>query len=296
MVNALFEARRLKFDTVQVFTKNQRQWRARPMHDDDVQAWLDELSRLGWEDRTVSHASYLINLASPDGALRERSIRLMREEIERCERLRISRLVFHPGSHMSEPNERSRRRGLARVGDAIARLIQETPSYRTMVCIEDTAGGGTSLGGPIEDLASIADRVAEMVEADGRIGFCLDTCHALAAGYDIRSEAGMNRVLERFDEVCGLDRLAALHLNDSKGELGSRVDRHEHIGDGRVGKGAFAAIVNRADLADVPKILETPKGQTPKGTPWDRVNLRRLRRLIRKGRPSSQPAIRGAVG
>lgn len=296
LAGALLEARRLKFDTVQVFTKNQRQWRVSPLSDAAARDWLDELSRLGWSDRTVSHASYLINLASPDRSLRERSIGLMREEIERCERLRIPRLVFHPGSHKSEPGERSRRRGVERVGDALARLIKETPGYRTTLCVEDTAGGGSSLGGPFEDLAEIAERAAEAADAGGRLGFCLDTCHALAAGYDIRSEAKMARTLDRFDEVCGLDRLAAVHLNDSKGDLASHVDRHEHIGDGCVGKGAFAAIVNRSDLAGVPKILETPKGETPKGTPWDRVNLRRLRRLIRGQAKAGQTAIKDAVG
>jgi len=285
MVNALREAQRLKFDTVQVFTKNQRQWRAPPLHPDVERDWLAELERLGWTDRTVSHASYLINMASPDAALRRRSIDLMREEIERCERLRIPWLVAHPGAHLSE-TERGAAAGRRRIAAAIAKLMERTRGYRTTLCLENVAGAGTTVGRTFEELAEIASDAADRSdEAAGRIGFCLDTCHALAAGFDIRTPRAAENVLEVFDEACGLDRLRVLHLNDSKGGLGSRKDRHEHIGDGRVGKAGFWTFVNNPVFADVPKILETPKGETPKGTPWDSVNLRRLRRLERQESP-----------
>jgi len=272
-----------------------RQWRAPPLHPDVERDWLAELERLGWTNRTVSHASYLINMASPDAALRRRSIDLMREEIERCERLRIPWLVAHPGAHLAE-TERGAAAGRRRIAAAIAKLMERTRGCRTTLCLENVAGAGTTVGRTFEELAEIASDAADRSdEAAGRIGFCLDTCHALAAGFDIRTPRAAENVLEVFDEACGLDRLRVLHLNDSKGGLGSRKDRHEHIGDGRVGKAGFWTFVNNPVFADVPKILETPKGETPKGTPWDSVNLRRLRRLERQESPPRRPS-RGTAG
>ncbi len=285
MVNALREACRLKFDTVQVFTKNQRQWRVSPIKEDDREAWLGGLADLGWQDRTVAHASYLANLASPDDALRARSLDLMRAERDRCDALSIPFLVFHPGAHMGAGDE-SARAGCARVAACLRELIDESPDSRAVFCLENTAGSGTTLGRTFEELALIADLAAAgarggALEAiERRIGFCVDTCHALAAGYDITTEAGVRSVFGIFDGKIGLDRLRVLHVNDSKGALGSRVDRHEHIGDGAVGRSAFGFVMNEAKFADVPKILETPKGRSPKGMEWDTINRRRLLRMI----------------
>ncbi len=284
LVNALHDAQALKLDTVQIFTKNQRQWRVRPLDPGAVRDWCAELNRLGWADRVVAHDAYLINLASPDDELWEKSIVLMREEIERCAQLNIPLLVSHPGAHTGSGVEA----GLGRIAKAYKRLFRETRGCNVMMCLEDTAGAGSTLGRTFEELAQLSALIHEEAGADakGRVGFCLDTCHAFAAGYDLSSEATAQAVLEEFDACCGLEHLRVLHLNDSKGAMGSRLDRHEHIGKGQIGLGAFSAVVNHPRLRGVPKIMETPKGKTPKGTPLDTLNLNRLKKLIRP--PSDQ--------
>ena len=300
MTNALDEAESLGLDTVQVFTKNQRQWKVKPLSDEARDAWNARVDELGWVGRSVAHDSYLINLASPDDELWEKSIALMREEIERCAALGIRHLVSHPGAHMRkemDPDE-AIEAGLRRIADAYTVLFEETKHASVVMCFENTAGGGSTLGRTFEELARLAELIREKAGtiADGRVGFCFDTCHALAAGYDLASHANgdgtgkkrtiaearriADEVLSEFDSICGLSRLRVVHCNDSKGTRGSRVDRHEHIGQGHVSKGAFAAVLNRPELARVPLILETPKGETDDGTPWDTVNLRQLRRLM----------------
>lgn len=287
MVNALDEAERLGLDTVQVFTKNQRQWRVSPLSDTDADAWLTRLRELGWEDRTVSHNSYLINLASPDDALRDKSIALQREEIERCERLSIPFLVSHPGAHTGSGEEA----GLERIAQAYARLLTDTRRHRTVVCIENTVGSGSNLGGPFEHLAHLRERIIALTGgwAAPRIGFCFDTCHAHAAGHDMHGEAAASRTLEEFDRLCGIENLRVVHLNDSVGDCASHRDRHAHIGEGSIGKAGFAPVVNHPRLKGVPKILETPKGETEKGTPLDTLNLRRLRGLVKGAKPARRP-------
>jgi deoxyribonuclease-4 len=297
MINALTEADRLGMDTVQVFTKNQRQWKFKPLDEGDKAAWLTKLAELGWEDRTVSHDSYLINLASPNDELWEKSIVTMREEIERCEALKIRHLVSHPGAHMKEGVEE----GCRKIARAYKRVFKETRGYETVVCLENTAGGGTTLGRTFEELAMLMEMIGEEAgdDADGRVGFCFDTCHALAAGYDLASHAngdgtGKKRtkaqaeeladgVLDEFDAVCGLEHMRVLHMNDSVGGRGSRRDRHAHIGEANVAMGAFSAVVNRAELAGRPMILETPKGEDEKGRENDTVNLNKLKKLVRAG-------------
>ncbi len=289
LVNALLEAEKLKLDTVQVFTKNQRQWRVKPLEDDAVEDWMRELARLGWEDRTVSHDSYLINLASPDDELWKKSTAMMQEELERCDRLSIPYLVSHPGAHTGSGADA----GLTRIAKAYKKIFRKTRGSGVVLCLENTAGGGSTLGRTFDELADLAERIHNEAgaDADDRVGFCIDTCHALAGGYDIRTEDQANAVLEELDQICGLDRVRVLHLNDSKGDFDSRRDRHEHIGKGRVGMGAFSAIMNHPDLTEVPKIMETPKGETPKGTPLDTLNLRRLRKVLR-GSPAPSVARR----
>lgn len=279
LANALNEAESLGFDSVQIFTKNQRQWAFKPLEDGPKNEWLESLDRLGWRDRTVAHDSYLINLASPKDELWEKSINLMREELSRCDQLSVPYLVSHPGAHTGSGEDA----GLDRIALAYKKLFQERPDFNVTLCLEITAGGGSTLGRSFEELADLRQRIIDQAgtEFAGRIGFCVDTCHALAAGYDITTEKKTEKVLVEFDQVCGFENLKVLHLNDSKGALGSHVDRHEHIGLGEVGAGAFKAIVNCPDLAGVPMILETPKGENDKGTPWDTVNLRKLKRMIR---------------
>lgn len=305
MTNALQEAQRLGLDTVQVFTKNQQQWKARPLEQSAIDEWRREISRLGWEDRTVSHASYLINLASCNDELWEKSVSLMREEIERCEALGIPFLVHHPGSCVGW----TRDEGISRIAKAYARIFRETRGFRTVACLEGTVGAGSTLGGPFEDLAELRSNIVELTGEGGRVGFCLDSCHLHAAGHDMSSRESAAAVFERFDRVCGLDHLKVLHLNDSKGKLGSKLDRHAHIGEGWVGGGAtphtgegtfseaslrrsgFAAIVNHPRLASLPKILETPKEKDKQGQDMDAVNTARLKSLI--DGPADTPRPRG---
>lgn len=292
LTNALAEARALGLDTVQIFTKNQQQWKARPLADDAVHAWRSAVDSLGWKGPAggVSHASYLINLASPDDALWEKSIEAMRDEIERCERLGLPFLVHHPGSFTTSTREA----GIDRIARAYARLFRETPGFQVVSCLEGTAGGGNTLGGRFEDLAELRARILDATGEPLRLGFCLDTCHMHAAGYDMSSRAAADAALDLFDRLCGLAHVRVLHLNDSKGRLASRIDRHEHIGRGELTPrtlkdSGFAAVVNRPEFRRVPMILETPKGEDPRGVPFDTLNLRRLRGL------ADSPGVRGTL-
>lgn len=285
MVNALLEAERLKFDTVQVFTKNQQQWKVKPLEPSVIADWTAALKRLGWQDRTVSHASYLINLASPDDVLWEKSIDLMRIEIERCEQLSIPYLVHHPGAFTSSTPEA----GIARIARAYQRLFKETAGFKTITCFEGTTGSGSNLGRTFEELAAIRAAVIEATGRPERVGYCLDTCHMHAGGYDLSTRQAADATLDAFNHICGLSNLKAIHINDSKGAAGSRLDRHAHVGAGTIGRGTtaaclkasgFAAVVTRPELRNIPKILETPKESTEAGTPMDSINLQRLRRLM----------------
>jgi deoxyribonuclease-4 len=288
MVHALTEAVGLGMDTVQVFTKNQQQWHTKPLDDGMTREWLSELTRLGWSDRVVSHAGYLSNLATPDDALWQKSIDLMTIEIERCEALSIPFLVHHPGAFTTS----SREQGIERIALAYQELFARTKGMRTTLCLEGTVGAGSQLGGTFEELAAIRARSIELSGTPARVGFCLDTCHMHAAGYDMRTRASALAALERFDAICGLSNLKAFHINDSKGPCGSHLDRHDHIGKGTIGGSlpdttpdalrdcGFAAVVNHPRLRDVPKLLETPKGDDPSGRPWDAINLYMLRSLI----------------
>lgn len=294
MVNALHEARALGLDTVQVFTKNQQQWNVKPLDDAVRQEWLAELTSLGWHGRTVSHASYLINLASHDDALWAKSVDLMQVEIERCEALGIAFLVHHPGSFVGWTLDE----GLERIADAYRELFIRTRGFATVLCLEGTAGAGSQIGGPFEHLAALRRLICDRVKEPGRVGVCLDTCHMHAAGYDLSTRELAQEALDTFSRVVGMEHLRVMHLNDSKGKVGSHLDRHEHIGQGWVGGGAkahagegtfsqaalrasgFAAVINHPHIQSIPKILETPKGTSPDGRAWDSVNLERLRGLI----------------
>lgn len=294
MVNALHEAEGLGMDTVQVFTKNQQQWSAKPLDPGMTKEWSSELARLGWAGakgkpgRTVSHASYLINLASCNDELWRKSVDLMRDEIERCETLGIGLLVHHPGSYVGWDLQR----GLARIAEAYAELFKSTAGYTTVSCLEDTAGAGSTIGGPLEELSILRGMIVERTGQPDRVGFCLDTCHLHAFGYDLSTRAGAKATLDRFADMeksgGGLAHVRAIHLNDSKGATGSKLDRHTHIGDGTIGSDSgqgglansgFAEFLTRPEFRGIPKILETPKETNPQGTNWDTINLRRLRAL-----------------
>jgi deoxyribonuclease IV len=260
-------------ETIQVFTKSNRQWRARPLSDGEVEAFQRNLQATGIGP-VVAHDCYLLNLAAPGAPLWKRSIAAFQQELERAGQLGIPYLVTHPGSHGGAGEDE----GLSRVAEALNRLHAALPRHRTQVLLETTAGQGTSLGYRFEQLAAILDQV----EAADRVGICLDTCHLFAAGYDIRTLKGYRRTMRDLDACLGMARVKAVHLNDSRQGLGSRVDRHEHIGEGRLGLPAFGWILNDLRLRRVPMILETPKDSDAVAT--DRRNLARLRRLLRAGR------------
>lgn len=297
MSNALREAESLQLDCLQVFTKNQQQWRVKPLAPGEIADWTAEVQRLGWQAahgqplRTVSHASYLINLAAPDDELWGKSVDLMTEEVERCEALGIPLLVHHPGAFTSS----SREAGLGRIVRAYVEIFGRTRGYRTVSCLENTVGSGSNLGREFGELGLLHRRIAEEAGSPERVGICFDTCHAHAGGYDLSTRQGTEGVLDELDRACGLAHVRVVHLNDSKGGVGSRLDRHAPIGEGTIGgpskrptasrlrASGFGAVVNRAELRDVPMILETPKGQTRAGTAFDSINVGRLRRLAQAG-------------
>jgi deoxyribonuclease IV len=298
MVNALLEARKLKMDCVQVFTKNQRQWSAKPLAIAERTAWLDQLQSMQWDShltgcagRVVSHNSYLINMAQPDSTLWRKSVAAQRIELERCETLHIPFCVSHPGAHLGpdvrrpgSPNDlngnptKHEVAGLKRISNALNQLHDDLPGYCVLTLLETTVGSGSNLGYSFRQLAMIR----QSLKQPERVGFCFDTCHVTAAGYDMSRTDLAEGVLQHFDDICGIRNLRAFHLNDSVGALGSRRDRHAHIGKGLCGRCCFQVILNNPAFQTVPKILETPKGLNDKGVAWDLINLRRLKRMTVK--------------
>lgn len=250
---------------IQVFTKSPNQWRAAPISAEESAGFKDRMAATGLRS-VVAHDAYLINLASPDAALWHRSLKAFIEEMDRCALLGIPELVMHPGSHGGMGEEL----GLHRVAQALGRSLESPAGERVRILLETTAGQGNCLGAPFEHLAEIID----LLDGDERLGVCFDTCHVFAAGYDIRKPAGFEKTMRSFDETIGLDRLDCFHLNDSKGELGSRLDRHEHIGEGRIGPDLFRILVRARRFKEIPKIIETPGGV--EGGSDDRTNLQRL--------------------
>lgn len=270
MHNAVLSAQKLGMATVQVFTKNQQQWQVKPLEQAAIDQWISHCEAAGYM-QTVSHDSYLINLASPDEALWRKSIDLFIEEVRRCVQLKIPYLVTHPGAHMGAGEEA----GLKRVAEALDIVHEAVPTKSVITCLESTAGQGSSLGYRLEHLATIIEQVRQ----PSRLGVCLDTAHLLAAGYDFRGRK-YAKFRQEVDRIVGIERVKVWHLNDSKKDLGSRVDRHEHIGLGFVGDDGFRPIVRDKAFCDVPKILETPKAKRDDGREWDEVNLERLRGLM----------------
>jgi deoxyribonuclease-4 len=253
---------------LQIFTKNSNQWKGKPLRAAAAGAF-----RAAWEESgiasVVAHDSYLINLASPNRFLRERSIRAFADELARCETLGVPYLVTHPGAHMGAGVAE----GCDRVADSIDRARANAPAPGVTVLLETVAGQGSTLGRTFEEL----HRIRRRVRRPDLTAVCFDTCHVHAAGYDLVSERGFEETLEEFDAVLGLENLRAFHFNDSKRERGSRVDRHEHIGKGHLGTAPFARILRDSRFRHVPKLLETPKGKD--GVVMDRRNLALLRRL-----------------
>jgi deoxyribonuclease-4 len=268
---AALEARRCGCDVVQLFTKNNNQWRAKPISGEEAERFAAARAEMKIE-HPIAHASYLINLASPAEALRQKSIESMVIELERADQLGIPHVVVHPGAHTTASEEE----GLALVAASIDEIHRLAPTATAKVTLELTAGQGTCLGCRLEQLAAIIGQVKRA----GDVVVCLDTCHVFAAGYDIRDRKEYLAMWRQFDELLGLARLVAIHLNDSKRELGSRVDRHEHIGRGQIGAEGFRHLLRDKRFRGVPMYLETPKGDHD-GEPWDVINLRTLRELAR---------------
>ncbi len=263
---------------LQIFAKNASQWRGRPIPPEEVRRFRARVDEARLE-AVVSHASYLINLATTSPTLQAQSRAAMADELDRAEALGLLGVVLHPGCYTSgDPEE-----GLQFIAQNLLGLLQDRPEGRTLILLEHTAGQGTSLGARFEELAAI---IAHM-DGHPRVGVCLDTCHLLASGYDLCTDAGYADTFRQFGRIVGFERLKAFHLNDSKKPRGSRVDRHEHIGKGHLGIEAFRRLVNDRRFARLPMLLETPKGQGKATGPitvdaLDARNLSTLRRLVRK--------------
>ena len=256
---------------IQVFTKTPQQWREPVVSADEIAAFRAALAHSGIR-AVVSHESYLNNLASPDDALRDKSTRAFTHELERCRALGIPWVVTHPGNYIDD-----RAAGIVRNARGYAACLTAVPGEVGLL-IEGTAGAGTALGSTFEELRALREDLPAALR--GRVAFCLDTAHLHAAGYDV--VAGIDAVWERFDREVGLALLKCLHLNDSKGALGSRLDRHQWIGEGTVGPGPFRHIMRDPRFTRVIKIIETPKGDDP--VRHDRRMLKRLRAYGRNGR------------
>jgi deoxyribonuclease-4 len=253
---------------VQIFTRNANQWRGKPVGEADAALFREKFAASGLHE-VVSHDIYLINLAAPPGETRDKSLAAFRDELETCARLGIAKVVMHPGSHLSDSPDI----GLERVVAAFDQLFGEVPQFEGRVLIETTAGQGTNLGRTFEELAAIINGS----KYPGKFAVCFDTCHTYAAGYDTATPEGYADTMAQFDRLIGLERLQCFHFNDSKKGLGSRVDRHEHIGQGALGLNPFRYILNDPRFSRVPKILETPKGDNEE---MDEVNLGVLRGLV----------------
>lgn len=269
--NGLRRGRELDCNTIQIFTKNATQWKERHIERADGLSFQALQKELGIAS-VVSHASYLINLASPFRELYERSITAVVNEVRRCETLGIPYLVIHPGAHTGCGENRA----LEFLVQAFNTIHEQTPSSSLMILLEITAGQGTSMGYSLEQIG----RIISSVQESERIGFCLDTCHALVAGYEFRINAAYQRFIGDIDTIIGIDKLRVIHLNDSKYDYGAKVDRHEHIGKGVIGERPFGWFMRDERLRKIPKIIETPG--LGKDLATDRMNLDLLRKLAQE--------------
>ena len=268
---AVDAAAELEMDSVQIFTKNNHQWRARPIGDDDVARFRESIETTGIKS-AFAHDSYLINLASPQPDLWQKSLDAFVVELERAEMFGLDGLVMHPGSY----TDSSEQEGLEKIVEAFEAAVERTAGATVEIWLETTAGQGTNLGWRFEQLAWLIDHVRDA----SRLGVCVDTCHIFAAGYPLQAAGEYAATIDELDSVVGVERVRAWHLNDSKRELGSRVDRHEAIGAGCLGLEPFRHVLNDPRWATLPMVLETPKGEGEDGRSLDAANLETLRGLI----------------
>jgi deoxyribonuclease-4 len=264
-LNALIEAKRLGIDTIQIFTKNQRFWQEKIVSEEEGKAFKSEFANYGVK-QAFSHAIYLISLGSENEEIVEKSLLSLAAELERCRILGLTHTVLHPGSAGRFPVAE----GIIRIGDNIKKVLKATSKNPVKILLENTAGSGSSVGGRIEHIADLVDYIGSP-----RIGLCIDTCHAYAAGYDIRTKKNTDQFFSLIDKRIGTEKLLCFHLNDSKGALGSKLDRHAHIGEGLIGLDAFEFIMKT--FKNIPKVIETPKEDDA-----DVKNIRVLRSLEKK--------------
>lgn len=255
---------------MQIFVKNNMQWFAKPFSDQEVSAFTDHPLRSKLK-MIIAHAGYLINLATEHSENHDKSLRSLSEELIRCDQLEIPYLVLHPGSHLGA----GVKQGIRRVVKSLDQIHTDHPKLKVRITLETTAGQGSCLGACFEELAEILN----CVESPERLRICLDTAHVFAAGYDLSAKNGAQKVFKTFDDIIGFEQLSALHINESKTPLGSRVDRHEKLGQGKIGLDAFRWIVGSEALQALPKILETPK---TKDLVEDREAIELLRSLQSK--------------
>jgi deoxyribonuclease-4 len=265
---AIDRACSINCNAMQIFVKNNMQWFARPLTRYEIRAFLEHRQR-GELASVFAHSNYLINLAAANPQFHANSVRALGEELIRADQFELPFLVLHPGAHLGAGEEA----GLNAIVASLDKVLRKLPQVKTRIALETTAGQGSCLGHTFEQLAYIMDNARQ----PERLCVCLDTAHVFAAGYDISSEAAIRKMFREFDRVIGLERLAAIHLNDSKSACGSRVDRHEHIGQGKIGLDAFRFIMRGRRFHEIPKVLETPKG---KEMHEDIENLKTLRGLL----------------
>ena len=268
---ALWRGERAGCQVIQIFTQSPSRWTSRQLTEEDITAFEDARQKTGIQPVSV-HDSYLINLASPKTSLRNKSIEALSREMERTEALGIPFLVIHPGAHMGAGETV----GLKHISESLNRIFDRSSTMKVEILLETTAGQGTSLGAKLAHMAEIIDKT----ECRDRLAICLDTCHIFAAGYDIRDEDGYKNLIQSVHSILGMEKLKLFHINDSKQELGSRIDRHEHPGQGSIGKTAFALFLKDPAFTNLPFILETPKGKNDQGIDWDVENLMILKDLM----------------
>ena len=267
--NAIYEAKTHGCSALQIFTKSSNTWKERTLSQSEINSFNEAKERTGIT-AIASHTSYLINLATHEKKKHAMSCNALKNELVRSSMLGIPFVVLHPGAHMGKGENQ----GIRRIAESINEIFFQTPGIQTRLLLETTAGQGSNLGHTFEQIASIMDKV----ENSNRVGVCLDTAHIFAAGYDIRTPDSYGRTMDAFDAVTGIENLYLIHLNDSKKELGSRVDRHQHIGEGLIGIKAFELLMNDRRFIDIPKIIETPKQKDGKN--YDQINLNRLKSFV----------------
>lgn len=246
---APLNAAKLSVPAIQIFSKNQHQWNAKPLADEELVKWHDNCKTCGIT-HAVSHAAYLINLCAVDDEFLKKSRAAYLDELQRADQLGLMGVVLHPGSHLKAGEEE----GIRKIADSLKGILDLHPDGKARVLLEVTAGQGTNLGYRFEHLAELL----HLTNAPNRMGVCLDTCHIHAAGYDWTTENGYENVINEFDKIVGVDKIFCFHLTDTKKKLGSRLDRHEHIGEGEIGADPFKRLIEDPRFADIPGLLETP--------------------------------------